>query len=415
MNAAWAAHSGDSPVASNPQDVDASGFSRSVTHRGALNVDTSAVEIKVHGSEGEPPLSPRSAEFRQRFGSLRVLGLEVGGLPTLHQYIVCTAVLFFFTILYGYLQELVAIVVFERKFGLLVTLLQFSGYTVFAFLQWFARSGKRTTTMPILYSISLAVLQASMQGLSNLSMRYLNYPAKVLFKSSRVIPTMLFGVLFYGKRYSRKEYLVMVVLVAGLVLFMQADASASPEFNPVGVLLVCFSLMVDAGTINLQEYVFSQFNTDEEEMIFMSYAGGSCLLLLICMATGEINQGLAFLQHKDDVTHVLLIIVVFAACGFCGVSCVTALTKRFGALTAALTTTARKAVTIMLSFVLFPKPIGLGHVVGAVLFVSGLVCKSQLKHEVAGPSSALAAAEAGDADTFNGHRKQSDDAIAIRV
>ena len=52
-------------------------------------------------------------------------------------------------------------------------------------------------------------------------MRYLNYPAKVLFKSCRVLPTMLYGVLVYKKSYSRREWLAVSLLVAGLVGFMQ--------------------------------------------------------------------------------------------------------------------------------------------------------------------------------------------------
>ena len=174
--------------------------------------------------------------------------------------------------------------------------------------------------------MALAVLQSSMQGLSNLSMRYLNYPAKVLFKSSRVLPTMFFGVVLYGttlrrlitlprlpkartrtpeiflgpqavtrvcfssvpivgKRHTRREYASVCVLVVGLVIFMIADARKSPDFNPIGVALIATSLVVDAAVSNLQEYIFSMFNTDEEELVFTSYAGGSLVLFLLCMAT----------------------------------------------------------------------------------------------------------------------------------
>ena len=73
---------------------------------------------------------------------------------------------------------MVTIHIFERKFGLFVTLLQFGGYTFFAFLQWLSRETKHNS-LPIAYCVSIAVLQASMQGLSNLSIKYLNYPAKV--------------------------------------------------------------------------------------------------------------------------------------------------------------------------------------------------------------------------------------------
>ena len=40
------------------------------------------------------------------------------------------------------------------------------------------------------------LFQAVMQGLTNVSMMYLNYPAKVLFKSSRMVPIMCFGVVW---------------------------------------------------------------------------------------------------------------------------------------------------------------------------------------------------------------------------
>mmetsp|Transcript_42265 Transcript_42265/g.112854 ORF Transcript_42265/g.112854 Transcript_42265/m.112854 type:complete len:294 (+) Transcript_42265:169-1050(+) len=270
---------------------------------------------------------------------------------------------------------MVTIHIFERRFGLFVTLLQFGGYTFFAFLQWLSRETKHSS-LPMSYCVSLAVLQASMQGLSNLSIKYLNYPAKVLFKSSRVIPTMLFGVVFYGKRYKLSEYGVMGVLVLGLVIFMGADATTSPDFDPIGVVLILASLMVDACIINLQEYMFNHFQSDEEEMIFMSYAGGSLVLLLICMATGEMSEGLAFID-QHGASRINIVIFIYAACGFCGVSCVAALTKRFGALTAALTTTARKAITILLSFLIFPKPFVFGHACGAVLFISGLLARSR--------------------------------------
>ena len=71
------------------------------------------------------------------------------------------------------------------------------------------------------YCVALAILQSSMQGLSNLSMRYLNYPAKVLFKSSRVLPTMLFGVVLYGA-CARVALVILLLLL--LLLLLAPDA-----------------------------------------------------------------------------------------------------------------------------------------------------------------------------------------------
>jgi len=225
---------------------------------------------------------------------------------------------------------------------------------------------------------AIRVCQASMQGLSNMSMSYLNYPAKVLFKSSRVLPTMLFGVLCCGKRHSRREYMSVFLLVLGLLLFMVEDASSSPSFDPTGVLLIVAALIVDAGIINFQEHLFEKYQADEEEMIFMSYAGGTVILLLITLSSGEVAAGVEYLQaHRSySVASSGAVICIFTACGFCGVSCVAALTKRFSAVTAVLTTTTRKALTLILSFVFFPKPFSFGHFVGISFFVLGIVLRS---------------------------------------
>ena len=69
-------------------------------------------------------------------------------------------------------------------------------------------------------------------------------------------------------------------------------------------------------------------------------------------------------------------VMVFCGAGFMGGSCAAALTKRFGALHSAITTTARKAVTLLLSFVIFQKAISVQHGVGASIFMFGLVVSS---------------------------------------
>jgi len=101
---------------------------------------------------------------------------------------------------YGFLQEYMVIHVFERRLGIFLTLCQFSGYSSLAALHRLIHADT-PRRIPFGYYILLASLQALMQGLTNLSMRWLNYPAKMLFKSSRVIPTMLVGILIMKKRY----------------------------------------------------------------------------------------------------------------------------------------------------------------------------------------------------------------------
>ena len=55
--------------------------------------------------------------------------------------------------------------------------------------------------------------------------------------------------------------------------------------------------------------------------------------------------------------------------------------KHFGAATTVFATSTRKALTVMLSFVLFPKPGSILHLVGAALVGAGIYLQYRAKHE----------------------------------
>ena len=77
--------------------------------------------------------------------------------------------------------------------------------------------------------------------MTNLAMQYINYPAKTLMKSSRIVFTMLFGVCITGKKYKFMDYFIVFCIVAGLAIFMHADANSSAVFQPLGVIMLVSS------------------------------------------------------------------------------------------------------------------------------------------------------------------------------
>ena len=66
----------------------------------------------------------------------------------------------------------------------------------------------------------------------------------------------------------------------------------------------------------------------------------------------------------------------------------------FGAVVANLAATARKAITLGVSFLFFPKPFTAVHGVGVVIFFAGLVWNSQLRHKEKEEGKRKAKAEA---------------------
>lgn len=176
-----------------------------------------------------------------------VLGVDVSHLSRQHQFILCASGVFGFSLFYSLLQELIAVKLCNRKLGLFLAMVQFSGYTMWSYLLRTyvydkqakqLPSSRQPLMVPIYLYLALSLLRAVDLAMTNLAMQYVNYPAKTLMKSSRVVFTMLFGVLIARKRYRLWDYLVVVLMVSGLAIFMHADANSSAVFHSMGIIML---------------------------------------------------------------------------------------------------------------------------------------------------------------------------------
>lgn len=209
-----------------------------------------------------------------------VFGTDISHLPRQSQFLLCASGVFFFSLLYGFLQELISVQLVNRQLGLFLATVQFIGYTLLSFLMrtYVYQSQKKkkrklnskasdmsasTKTsnsaaplvVPFALYLGLSLLRAVDLGMTNLAMQYINYPAKTLMKSSRIVFTMFFGVLITKKRYKFMDYFVAMCIVAGLVIFMHADANSSAVFQPLGVVMLV-SVFIYFLLVPLVEKVF---------------------------------------------------------------------------------------------------------------------------------------------------------------
>ena len=90
----------------------------------------------------------------------------------------------------------------------------------------------------VLLFIGLSLMRAVDLGMTNSAMRFINYPAKTLIKSSRSAFTITIGVMMGKKGYSRSDYVMVVLLITGLVVFLRADKNSDAIFHPYGVILL---------------------------------------------------------------------------------------------------------------------------------------------------------------------------------
>merc|ERR1712196_167871 len=118
--------------------------------------------------------------------------------------------------------------------------------------------------------------------------------------------------------------------------------------------------------------------------------GSAILSIIACIISGEFHSGLSYLYSGDEtllgplqdstihykrVEWPWLALLMFCTLGYLGAHCSTALTQHFGALMNGITNTARKATSVAISFANFPDehPITLQHVLGSIIFFSGLL------------------------------------------
>ncbi|KAL3941424.1 MAG: hypothetical protein SGBAC_004223 [Bacillariaceae sp.] len=228
--------------------------------------------------------------------------------------------------------------------------------------------------------------------MTNLAMQYINYPAKTLIKSSRVVFTMIFGVFITKKSYKLTDYFVVLCMVAGLAIFMHADANSSAVFKPLGVIMLTVSLLCDGAITNMSENIMNHYGVGQDEFIFRMYSIALIAITSAAIMNGDMREGIIFMMHpgtyeeqQNNVpldersyspTSKMMTMILFSSMGFFGSSCSAAITKNFGALAMSITSTARKATTLFLSFLLFDNKCTFEHLVGIFIFISALTAKS---------------------------------------
>ncbi|PIN18911.1 hypothetical protein CDL12_08411 [Handroanthus impetiginosus] len=193
--------------------------------------------------------------------------------------------------------------------------------------------------------------------------------------TTQVLPVMVMGAFIPGlrRKYPIHEYISAILLVIGLILFTLADANTSPNFSVIGIVMIMGALVMDSFLGNLQEAIFTMNpDTTQMEMLFCSTVVGLPLFLPPMILTGELFKAW---NSCSEHPYVYGVLVFEAMATFVGQVSVLSLIAIFGAATTAMITTARKAVTLFLSYFIFTKPLTEQHGSGLLLIAMGIILK----------------------------------------
>ncbi|XP_038879202.1 UDP-galactose/UDP-glucose transporter 2-like [Benincasa hispida] len=300
-----------------------------------------------------------------------LFGISLTDRPKWHQFLICSSGFFFGYLVNGICEEYVYNKL-QFSYGWYFTFVQGFVYLFLIYLQGF--TAKQMVNPWKTYVKLSAVLMGS-HGLTKGSLAFLNYPAQLMFKSTKVLPVMIMGAFIPGlrRKYPAHEYVSAVLLVVGLIIFTLADAQTSPNFSILGVVMISGALIMDSFLGNLQEAIFTMNpETTQMEMLFCSTVVGLPFLIPPMLLTGELFKAwTSCSQHK----YVYGVLVFEAMATYVGQVSVLSLIALFGAATTAMITTARKAVTLLLSYLIFTKPLSEQHATGLLLIGMGITLK----------------------------------------
>lgn len=296
------------------------------------------------------------------------------GLPPNLQFIALVLGVFIFFGVHNFLQEAI-MHVDGFSYGVMLGYFEVTGVAICSYIEraYIVKEYGRKAHLSAYQLLTLCLLGSS--ALSNMSLNYINFPTKVVFRSCKLIPTMVLASVIHKKVFSLLEYACATAACAGLILFAAADWDLSPSFHPVGLALVSLSVCADAMLPNAQEGLFKMGSSRLEVTLYTNIFT-LAIMTVTTLASGDL---IGAVSHMIRNRQLAIYFTVYTFVAYVAISFHMNVVKRYGGVVAVLVATGRKAMTLILSFLLFPKGFSWFYPIGSVLVLGGLLISSLAK------------------------------------
>ncbi|SCN12654.1 UDP-galactose transporter, putative [Plasmodium malariae] len=305
----------------------------------------------------------------------------------------CVSGIYFFFVIFGYYQEKLPNLGKEKEkfyyniFLIYVLCLSNSICSLFAIFiksklnnENFIPYLKNKVDMYFIKQIMLISITYSIAMIAtNYSLSHVNFPTQVLVKSGKMIPIVVGGYLFFGKKYPYYDYISVFLITSSLVVFNLLRTRTPKEVNQTtfGLLLLSISLLCDGLTGPRQDKLLSKYNVDSVNLMFFV----NIFAFIFNLIASLIIEGSKPYNFINKYTDSYYYILAFSISGSLGQFFVFYSLKVYGSLYTSLFTTLRKALSTVVSVYLFGhvlKPLQWGCI--SVIF-STLIIQNYLKQQ----------------------------------
>merc|ERR1719207_450379 len=211
------------------------------------------------------------------------------------------------------------------------------------------------------------------------ALKWVSFPVQMLGKSYKMMPVMVWGILISQKNYSITDWLVALAVTGGVTEFLMTGSISAPLGNQAdsvyGLALLVGFLLFDGFTSTFQEKLFKEHQTSKYNQMLYINLGSALTSVVSLLVTGGFAEAFAFCAaHPAFILDASLLSGAAVGGQFFNYSMV----KEFGALSFAATMNVRQVASIIVSYIVYSKPITLLQILGLFLVFGALFYKSFL-------------------------------------
>lgn len=267
--------------------------------------------------------------------------------------------------------------------GLLITVAQFFGCAVVAWISGGRLKDPKESAEQ--RTMSRAMLEVWLPyflltglifcgtGLPNIAAGWVQYPVKVVFKSSKLIPTMMASAAMRNSRqFETHEYVAAVMICGGTAAFSYhaGQTDTVPGLAALGVSFLTASILADSIVSNAQQKLMQRDGVPPMTMMLRLNVIGFFFTTAALLVEGK--QMFVFTLDTPRMMQLIGYMVCVGTTLGVGAWANTSLVHEAGSVFTTGVGTIRKVFTVILSYIVFPKPMTTLHIGGGVLVFAGL-------------------------------------------
>jgi len=200
-------------------------------------------------------------------------------------------------------------------------------------------------------------------------LHYVTFPTQVVFKSAKIVPTMVINTMVNFVVQPLSDYLQAIVITICVIGFslLTEDGSGGESNTFIGLFMLSIFLLGDALTSNGEKFIYTKYPSfSNTQMMFAMGVVGMCYSgVLSAFTDGGYPVMFAFIsKHPECLSQILAL----SLCSMSGQYLIYYIIQRHGPVIMAIMMTVRQILSIFVSAALY------GHVIPTEAIILAFVC-----------------------------------------